>query len=139
MRNFFSEGISTNAAQATENLAAELVNKLVCEKGGEIADVTQKSVKLYMNEVYVNKENCKDLANDLLADGFIEDMNEDDLAAEIYTHAFFYYLFDSIPDALHELPVLSKIYNSVSNGIDLENGGDTGLRQIVYAVIFRVF
>lgn len=143
IRNIFSEGIyCVEAVNKTEEMTAEaieIVKTLVTKKCGTFADVNSKSIKLYMKDIYVNKDNCKDLAKQLLEEGLIEDMSEDGLAAEIYTHAFFYFLFDSMPDSIHELPVLSKVYNSVSNGIDLENGGDTHLRQIAYAVIYRAF
>lgn len=140
VRNMFTEGIRcVEAVKTTEEIAMDLVMQLVTEKCGAFAEMNAQSIKLYMKEMYANKDNCRDLAQDLLDEGLIEDMTVNELSAEIYTHAFFYYLFEAMPEAVHALPGLSSVYNSVSNGIDLASGGDTPVRQVAYAIIYRVF
>ena len=118
----------------------DAVNRfLTSDTYGILGRVGERTIKLDMDEIYADKDNCEQVANNLLANGLITGMTKKELTAEIYTHAFFYYVFDGMPEFVHELPVLSKVYNSVSNGIDLENGGDTQVRKVAYAVIYTVF
>ncbi len=116
-----------------------LGNNLCLGKTETLGEVKKTTIKLAMSTLYVNKENCEELAKSLLGDKWIVDMTKEELSAEIYAHAYFYYLLDSLPDFVSELPGISRISNSVSNGIDLENGGDSAVRKVVYSLVFKLF
>lgn len=139
IQGIFNEEIRYIEKTVSKENVAELVTELISEKIGLFGSKDSKRINLEMKSIYVNKENCVDLAKMLLEDGAIEDMSVEDLAAEIYTHASVYYVFESIPSFVHKLPGFSSVYRSVSNGIDLEDGGDTLARQFVYAVVYKLF
>lgn len=139
IRGIFSEEIKYIEKTICEENIEESVTELVSGKIGQIGSKDSKRINLEMNSIYVNKGNCVDLAKMLLRDGLIKGMSVKDLAAEIYTHASVYYVFEAIPSFIHKLPGFSSVYRSVSNGIDLEDGGDTHTRQLVYAVVYKLF
>ncbi len=139
IRGIFSEEIKYIEKMICEESTEESVIELISGKIGRIGLKDSNRINLEMDSIYVNKENCVDLAKMLLKDGVIKGMSVKNLAAEIYTHASVYYVFEAIPSFIHKLPGFSSVYRSVSNGIDLEDGGDTHTRQLVYAVVYKLF
>lgn len=139
IQGIFSGEIKYIEKTVCEENVVELVTELISEKIGQFGSKDSKRINLEMKSIYINKENCVDLAKMLLNDGVIEDMSVEGLAAEIYTHASIYYVFESLPSFFQKLPGFSSVYRSVSNGIDLEDGGDTFTRQIAYAVVYKLF
>ena len=63
-------------------------------------------------------------------------MSEKAMAKEIYAHIFIHDVIENLPSFVQDNKFVHKIYNSTVNGIDLEDFGDTYVRQFMYDVIW---
>lgn len=96
----------------------------------------KKYLNLEMNDIYYNKNNCVEAAENIIKNRQITGMSVRQLAAEIYTHAFIYYNFHILPAIIRNTSIAKRVYNSTANGIDLEDNGDTLKRRICYSLIW---
>lgn len=98
--------------------------------------MTKKYLNLEMNDIYYNKEECLNAADDIIANEQITGMTKTQIAEEIYTHAFVFYNFHYLPEFIKNTAIAKRIFNSAANGIDLEDNGDTLKRRICYSLIW---
>ena len=82
------------------------------------------------------KDRCRKLAKEILDAGRITGMTQSQLFCEIYAHAYVCYHFYLLPKVLRKLPFLRSVQNSASNGVDLQDNGDTWYRRIAYRLIW---
>lgn len=79
---------------------------------------------------YLSKKECLSRAREIL-DSDLIDMDEKELAREIYFHARMYYWFRGLKD----LPGFRYIVDK-SDPIDLRDGGDTTFRRILFRIMW---
>lgn len=97
-----------------------------------------KTMNIGINEVALDRAACEEEARKILASKAIEGMSEAAMAKEIYAHIFIHDMIDLLPNWIRNTSVVSRIYNSTANGIDLEDFGDTFVRQIAYNAIWKL-
>lgn len=85
-----------------------------------------------------NKKDCMNAATEIINSETITHMSTKAVAKEIYTHYFIYNVINSMPSWLTNNSLVQKVYNSASNGADLESYGDTFLRRMTYSIIWVV-
>ncbi|MBO4688277.1 MAG: hypothetical protein J5636_07160 [Clostridiales bacterium] len=95
-----------------------------------------KTMNIGIDEIALDKDACKDAAEEISENHLIEGMSEKAMAKEIYAHIFIHDVVEAMPSFLQNNKIVSRIYNSTANGIDLEDFGDTYVRQIMYDVIW---
>lgn len=78
----------------------------------------------------INKEECLAEARKILSEGNINNMDEIQLAREIRFHALTYYFCEKTG--------LLKGMKAHADPIDLNDGGDTGFRRVVYAASWKI-
>lgn len=83
-------------------------------------------ISVKVRREFLNKETCLSEARSLLSDGSILNMNELQLAREIYFHALTFYFCE-------KTGCLTGL-KAHANPINLHDGGDTLLRRAVYAI-----
>ncbi len=96
----------------------------------------KKQFVIPMGKKLYSRKYCNRLAKRLLAKGKISGMTLKELACEIYAHAYVYFNFRFVPPFLRGVKPFRSVYKSVSDGVDLEDGGDKLLRRIGYRVIW---
>lgn len=75
-------------------------------------------VKIEMKEAYLDKEFCLKLAGDIIWENKWDQISVEEMAKEIYGHAFVFYKWEF----LEKLPIAKeKIYDHTADGIDLDN------------------
>lgn len=78
-------------------------------------------LKLEMEEKYLDKAYCEKLAGDIIWENKWDKISREELAKEIYGHAFVCYKWEFIK----HLPIMKeKIYDHTADGIDIENKVD---------------
>lgn len=97
---------------------------------------TKKYLSLKMRANYYRKSDCVQAAEDIVAKKQITGMSVRQLAAEIYTHAMIYYNFPILPDRIRNTKFMQRAFRSASNGIDLEDNGDSWKRRFCYSLIW---
>lgn len=83
-----------------------------------------------------NRKLCHKIAGEILETGKITGMSEMQLACEIFAHAYVFCNFRFVPRLIRKTSFAGSIYNSVANGVDLEDNGDTLLRRIFYRIVW---
>lgn len=63
-------------------------------------------------------------------------MTQLQIAKEIYAHAFIKYKYISLPKWVKNMSGMKDIYNRASY-VDIDNGGDTAVRQAVYNAVWK--
>ena len=96
----------------------------------------KKYLQIPMKKELYNRENCRRLAASILSEGKITGMSLRQLYFEIFAHAYVYYNFHLLPRFLRESKMFKSIYNSASDGVDLEDDGDSKIRRIAYVIIW---
>lgn len=90
-------------------------------------------INLQMNEKFLDKKYCEKCAGEIICENSWTHVSQDDLAKEIYGHAFVYYKWVF----LKRLPIAKeKIYEHTVDGIDIENKTDRF--QFAWNVIWRL-
>jgi len=97
-----------------------------------------KTMNIAIDEVGLDKDACEEYAKKIIENNMIEGMSEEAVAKEIYAHVMIHALIESMPSAIRNTSIASRLYNSTVNGIDLEDFGDTFVRQAAYNVIWAV-
>lgn len=87
-------------------------------------------MQIKVKREYLNKDACLREARRLLAEGQIRDMNELQLAREIYCHALVHFL--------SEKAGMFSWVRKYTDPIDLQSGGDKRLRRAVYAASWAI-
>ena len=87
-----------------------------------------------MNRNIYDKDNCVNIARELLNKKKITEMGVNQLAQEIYGHAYVYYNFKKAPKWFQSSRLGKSMFESSNNGVDLLSGGDTWYRQIFYYI-----
>lgn len=96
----------------------------------------KKVMNIPMNENLYNRDYCMQMAHEITDGEKISGMTLSQLYTEIFAHAYIYYNFRFLPKCLKSLEIFKKFYNSVSNGVDLEDNGDKWYRRIAYRFIW---
>lgn len=96
----------------------------------------KKYMNIPMEKALYNRKNCRMMAEDIKDSARIEGMSLSQLSCEIFAHAFVFYNFRFIPEKIKNLSIFKSVYNSVANGVDLEDNGDKLLRRIAYRIIW---
>lgn len=90
-------------------------------------------MNLRMREKYLDKACCKRVAGRCIEKYGWTNVTQEQLAKEIYGHAFVYYKWDF----LKKLPIADKeIYSHVEDGIDIAD--ETDRFQAVWELIWRL-
>lgn len=87
-------------------------------------------ISIRVRKEFLDKTTCREEARKLLAEGTVKGMSEIQLAREIYFHALVYYNSKK-NHAFHRLI-------SHSDPIDINDGGDTRFRRMVYYAFWRL-
>jgi len=98
--------------------------------------IKKKTLRIPMNERLYGRRGCKVIAEKLLESGRIDGMTESQLSCEIFAHAYVFYNFRFVPKKLSKTDLFKKILRSASDGVDLEDGGDSLIRRIAYRMIW---
>lgn len=98
--------------------------------------IKKKTLRIPMNERLYGRRGCKVIAEKLLESKRIDGMTESQLSCEIFAHAYVFYNFRFVPKKLSETDLFKKILRSASDGVDLEDGGDSLIRRIAYRMIW---
>lgn len=99
-------------------------------------NTSKKFLNLKMKANYYKKSECVKAAEEISEKKQITGMSIRQLAAEIYTHALVYYTFPILPEVIRNTKFAQRAFRSASNGIDLEDGGDTLKRRVCYSLIY---
>ncbi|MBO4928422.1 MAG: hypothetical protein J5379_09280 [Clostridiales bacterium] len=108
------------------------------KKANFVSHDTIKTMNIGIDEVALDKEECKKEAQSIIENKAIEGMSEKEMAKEIYAHVFIHDVIEVMPSFIRDNKIVARTYNSTVNGIDLEDFGDTFLRQIAYNVIWVI-
>lgn len=103
----------------------------------EMAYAFAGSKELDMSKSYIKKSVCKKKAKDLIDSGQVTGMSLDQIAQEIYAHAFAYYASSALIDAGIDPDVVKDI-KSKAEKIYIGDGGDTKIRQAAYFLIWAI-
>ena len=87
-------------------------------------------ISVKVRREFLGKQACLAEACRILSEGHLDNMNEIQLAREIRFHALAYYFCDRTG--------WLKSMKAHADPIDLEAGGDTLLRRIVYTVSWKI-
>lgn len=87
-------------------------------------------ISLKVRKELLDKEESLAAARKLLSEGYIQNMDEIQLAREIRFHALAYYFC--------ERTGFLKSMKAHADPIDLHDGGDTGFRRLVYAASWKI-
>ena len=98
--------------------------------------MAKKYMSIPMAERLYSRANCKAIAEQIASEEKITGMSLSQLACEIFAHAYIYYNFRFVPKFLRGAKIFKSIYNSVENGVDLEDNGDKWYRRIAYRMIW---
>ncbi len=108
------------------------------KKADFVEHQTIKTMNIGIDEIAMDQDACEEAAQKIIEDGRIEGMSKDAMAKEIYAHIFIHDVVESLPGFLQNNKFVKKAYNSTVNGIDLEDFGDTYIRQIAYNAIWVI-
>lgn len=88
-----------------------------------------------MSPVYLTKSACEVKATALIVSGQVTGMSMLGIAKEIYAHACCYYGSSVVKALGVDSAIVDEIY-SHANPVDIEDGGDTLVRQVIYELIW---
>ena len=88
------------------------------------------AISIKVRKELLNKKECLAEARKLLCEGHINNMDEIQLAREIRFHALVYYFC--------ERTGFLKGMKAHADPIDLNDGGDTGFRKVIYAASWMI-
>lgn len=97
-----------------------------------------KTMNIGIDDVAMDHEACVEEAKKIIASKAIEGMSEAAMAKEIYAHIFIHEMINTLPSWIRNTSIVNRVYNSTANGIDLEDFGDTFVRQIAYNAIWKL-
>ncbi len=97
-----------------------------------------KTMNIDIDAIALDKDACEEYAKMVIENNMIEGMSEKAVAKEIYAHIFLNAYIQTLPETLRNTSIVSRLYNSTKNGIDLEDYGDTFVRQAAYNVIWAM-
>lgn len=95
------------------------------------------SVSLPMNPVYLTKTACEVKATSLIYNKEVSGMTMLGIAKEIFAHACCYYGSATVKALGVDSSAVDDIYRR-ANPIDIEDGGDTAARQLIYELIWNL-
>ena len=98
------------------------------------ANEAKKYMNIPMTNELYDRAYCKKLAEEIVKEEKITGMTLSQLSCEIFAHAYIFQNFRLVPRFLRDQKILRSIYNSASNGVDLEDDGDKWYRRIAYRV-----
>lgn len=85
---------------------------------------------------FTSKSVCMQWATKLIDHRTIKRMTYQELAEEIYAHAYIYFKYKQLPAFIKNNSYTKSIFNSAINGIDLAHGGDTPGRKRFYKLVW---
>ena len=106
------------------------------EIGDKMMSIKKKTLRIPMNERLYGRKGCRVIAEKLLETGRIDSMTEGQLACEIFAHAYVFYNYRFVPKRLGQTDLFKRVLRSASDGVDLEDGGDSLIRRIAYRMIW---
>ncbi len=83
---------------------------------------------------YLNKQYCITEAKRMLAEGILVDMSEQEIAEELFAHAWLLHTFAKLPFR----PKLIGRIIAHADPIDLQNGGDKAHRMLAFRLIWKL-
>ncbi|HJC23186.1 MAG TPA: hypothetical protein H9761_05715 [Candidatus Eisenbergiella merdavium] len=114
----------------------------------EMANVYGTGVSLPMDPKYRNKDNCKNEAARLIDQHLVSGMTQQQIQEEIFGHAVAYYdgpglvnfigMQGGVIGGIAAAAAVSYLV-SHANPIDIEDGGDTAVRQLIFSTIWNVW
>lgn len=116
----------------------ELPSICVTMNEEEMTYVDGGSINLGMLKTFTDKSYCMYWAIKLIDHRTVTGMTYQQVAEEIYAHAYVYYNFNSLPSIIKNNSFAQSVYNSASDGILILDGGDEPLRKIFYATVWAV-
>lgn len=93
------------------------------------------SVSLPMSPLYLTKTACEVKATSLIINNEVTGMTMLGIAKEIFAHACCYYGASAVKALGVDSDAVDDIYNR-ANPVDIEDGGDTWQRQVIYELIW---
>ena len=93
------------------------------------------SVSLSMSPLYLTKTACEVKATSLIVNGQVTGMSMLGIAKEIFAHACCYYGSSVVKAMGVDSAAVDDIYRR-ANPVDIEDGGDTLARQVIYELIW---
>lgn len=93
------------------------------------------SVSLPMSPLYLTKSACEVKATSLIFNKQVTGMTMLGIAKEIFAHACCYYGASAVKALGVDSAAVDDIY-SRANPVDIEDGGDTTKRQVIYELIW---
>lgn len=102
----------------------------------EMTYVEGGNARLKTTKSYLNKNTCLAEASHLIERRIVTGMTQLQIAKEIYAHAFIKYKYISLPKWVKNMSGMKDIYNRASY-VDIDNGGDTAVRQVVYNAVWK--
>ena len=96
----------------------------------------KKYMKIPMTETLNDRKLCKVMAEEIASDKKITGMSVEQLECEIFAHAYVFCFFKYLPDFVKSTSFAKRVYTSVSDGVDLEDDGDSLVRRVFYRVIW---
>lgn len=99
---------------------------------------TANIVNLQMSAKFHKKNECLLTAADLIASRQITGMSIRQVAAEIYSNAFIYYVFPHLPEVLRKTGLIQRAFNAAIAGIDLNSNGTCLKNRIAYSLIWKL-
>jgi len=97
---------------------------------------SKKYVKIPMDIALNSRRVCSELADEIYDEKLITGMSRSQLACEIFAHVYVFCNYRFIPCFIKDTDLLRRVYTSVSDGIDLEDNGDSIGRRIFYRVVW---
>ena len=96
----------------------------------------KKYMNIPMTETLNDRKLCKVMAEEIEAEKKITGMSVGQLECEIFAHAYVFCFFKYLPDFVKNTSFAKRVYTSVSDGVDLEDDGDSLVRRVFYRVIW---
>jgi len=94
---------------------------------------TPKILSLPMDPRLLVKEECLKKAAEILQEGKLDRLSEQEIARELYFHAVMYYLCLRLRPYLHLRHIMER-----ADPIDLSDDGDTAFRTFCYKILWRL-
>ena len=96
----------------------------------------KKYMNIPMTETLNDRKLCKEMAEKIEAEKKITGMSVGQLECEIFAYAYVFCFFKYLPGFIRNTTFAKRVYRSVSDGVDLEDNGDTLVRRVFYRVIW---
>ena len=102
----------------------------------EMEELLGGSITLGMLNTFTSKDECMYWAIKVVDHGSVKGMTYQEVAEEIYAHAYVYYNFNKLPNIVKNNGFAQSVYNSSANGISIDDNGDTTLRKAFYSLVW---